>query len=145
MKNPKILLFPLVRNLKPSKKCTNSKIRISIIIPLLTTVHWRGQHHHHGTSSCPPGVVTTTTGQVLVPPAWWSKVWNFLHCDFTSKFSLNTRKWQYSKVVKCPLENQYFASYIVIAAVYFERICNSHPMKYIPLEVVLHRAELLVQ
>ena len=38
MKNPKILLFPLVRDLKPSKKCTNSKIRISIIIPLLTTV-----------------------------------------------------------------------------------------------------------
>ena len=31
--------------------------------------------------------------------------------------------WQYSKLVKCPLENQYFASYIAIAAVYFERIC----------------------
>ena len=34
-----------------------------------------------------------------------------------------TEVWQYSKLVKCPLENQYFASYIAIAAVYFERIC----------------------
>ena len=34
-----------------------------------------------------------------------------------------TKVWQYSKLVKCPLENQYFASYIAIAAVYFERIC----------------------
>ena len=36
-----------------------------------------------------------------------------------------TEVWQYSKLVKCPLENQYFASYITIAAVYFERICTS--------------------
>ena len=35
-----------------------------------------------------------------------------------------TEVWQYSKLVKCPLENQYFASYIAIAAVYFERICT---------------------
>ena len=34
-----------------------------------------------------------------------------------------TEVGQYSKVVKCPLENQYFASYIAIAAIYFERIC----------------------
>ena len=34
-----------------------------------------------------------------------------------------TEVWQYSKLVKCPLENQYFASYIAIAAVYFDRIC----------------------
>ena len=34
-----------------------------------------------------------------------------------------TEVWQYSKLVKYPLENQYFASYIAIAAVYFERIC----------------------
>ena len=38
-----------------------------------------------------------------------------------------TKVWQYSKIVKCPLENQYFASYIVIAAVYFERICSNLP------------------
>ena len=25
-----------------------------------------------------------------------------------------TEEWQYSKLVKCPLENQYFASYIAI-------------------------------
>ena len=36
-----------------------------------------------------------------------------------------TEVWQYSKLVKCPLENQYFASYIAIAAIYFERICIS--------------------
>ena len=36
-----------------------------------------------------------------------------------------TEVWQYSKLVKCPLENQYFASYIAIAAVYFERICTT--------------------
>jgi len=31
--------------------------------------------------------------------------------------------------VKCPLENQYFASYIAIAAVYFEGICKyNHQM-----------------
>ena len=30
-----------------------------------------------------------------------------------------TEVWQYSKLVKCPLENQYFASYID----YFDRIC----------------------
>ena len=35
-----------------------------------------------------------------------------------------TEVWQYSKLVKCPLENQYFASYIAIAAIYFERICT---------------------
>jgi len=34
-----------------------------------------------------------------------------------------TEVGKYSKVVKCPLENQYFASYIAIAAIYFERIC----------------------
>ena len=34
-----------------------------------------------------------------------------------------TKVWQYSKLVKYPLENQYFASYIVITAVYFDCIC----------------------
>ena len=34
-----------------------------------------------------------------------------------------TEVWQYSKLVKCPLENQYFASYIAIRAVYFDCIC----------------------
>ena len=32
--------------------------------------------------------------------------------------------WQYSKVVKCPVENQHFASMIAIAAVYFDCICT---------------------
>ena len=34
-----------------------------------------------------------------------------------------TEVGQYSKVVKCRLENQYFASYIAIAAVYFDFMC----------------------
>ena len=34
-----------------------------------------------------------------------------------------TEVWQYSKLVKCPLENQYFASYIAIAAIYFDGNC----------------------
>ena len=42
-----------------------------------------------------------------------------------------TEVWQYSKLVKCPLENRYFASYIVIAAVYFERICISMSPEHI--------------
>ena len=38
--------------------------------------------------------------------------------------------WQYSKLVKYPLENQYFASYIAIAAVYFEHICIIEVLHY---------------
>ena len=39
-----------------------------------------------------------------------------------------TEVWQYSNFVKCPLGNQYFASYIAIRAIYFERICTYLPM-----------------
>ena len=30
----------MVTNIKPSEKCPNSKNKISILIPLLTSVHW---------------------------------------------------------------------------------------------------------
>ena len=37
--------------------------------------------------------------------------------------------WQYSKLVKLPIENQHFASLIAIAAVYFDCICISLPLE----------------
>ena len=48
-----------------------------------------------------------------------------------------TEVWQYSKLVKCPLENQYFASYIAIAAVYFERICITNHSKFLLSALVI--------